>query len=314
MASTIFRRSEPDKLTAHYFFHFLIGLIMSTSFRTFVSAFLFSATVLVSHLPAQEDTKGTAQAFQMNLESDLTMTVQGQKQKIDADTTFAYTHWSKPNQKLIGLDSMGIKVMIDGNTQMDTLMSKDQFATVENGEKNVIPVDEANEKLKAILQSSFGKPVFKLELDDDGAIVKQTIDPEAAKLAVVGADMAANTLLFHPVYVDQAEFESKSSVGMGGGKVIGGTLTYKRGEPKDNLVPFTVTGKFVAESMVLQGLNVANVSYDITGTQTYDSKAGHWSAGKFNMVVGYDMMARGNKIGNAAGNMVATMEAIKAKE
>lgn len=268
---------------------------------------------IVSPLLAQGPDGSTAQPYAINLDSELTMTVQGVEQKIDADTTVKYTHWTKGSEKTIGFDQIGVIVNMDDKPTMNTLMSKDKLVTVQNGNRSEVLAENAPDQLKSMLQDSFGIPICKLSLDENGNVVKKEMLKENGASPVASEDMVANAMLFHPSYsADDASWDSETRMGMGNGGFVTGDLTYTRGTPNGESIPFTVKGDLSKESIQMPNVPfiLKDVVYKVTGTQTYDSKTKQWQDGKFNIDISYQMNIQGKDLGGAKGTIVATMKTV----
>lgn len=157
------------------------------------------AVLLISVFAMAADTdKEAAHFFNIKIASNVDMEIQGKKQKLDADTELHYTWKRSGRERALSFESALVRANMDGKQLMNIFMSRAKFTNTEQGKTDVVPVENAPEELKKMLQDSFDVPVCKCQVDENGREVKRTIVAGPGAKALIDNGMIANAILFHP--------------------------------------------------------------------------------------------------------------------
>jgi hypothetical protein len=276
------------------------------------------AVLVVGVLVRAADTeKEAVHAFEFKIALNMDMDTQGKKQKLDADTEVRYSWKRSGRERTLTLLSARVRMAVDGQSRVNTSMSRAKFESVEQGKPNVIAVENAPEDLKKLLQDSFDVPVCKVEVDENGREVKRTVVAGPGAKALLENGMIANALLFHPPFRrDQAEWQADSEISMGNGGYAKGKLTYKRtaGGKGGQAVKVSGTLTNAGFKQPGTGLTVKNAKYVVSGGQTYDPAQQEWVAGKVTIDVSFEMADDDRPLGSAKGTMLVTFAELPGKK
>ena len=263
---------------------------------------LFGAIAL-----AADPDKGIAHHFKVSIESKMAMDVQGGKQKVDADTELRYNWTQNGGERVLSLESSHVKVNIDGKTLMDVFMSGEEFRAIEGGKTNVVPIQQAPDGLKKLLQDAFSKPVCKLEVDPNGKETKRILLVGDAAKQLVDNGLIANPILFHPPFMREAgKWKAGAEMTMGNGGFARGQLDYQKATGSAAAKVVKVSGTLTNESVKQPNspLAIKNAKYVVLGEETYDTVQKEWVSGKLAIDATFDMAEGDKAIGGAAGTMV----------
>jgi hypothetical protein len=222
--------------------------------------------------------KEVVNSFKCSIVSKMTLEVEGKRHPMDADTEFRYTWRRSGQEKTLTFDAMAVKVRMDGAPRLDIFMSRDKSVKTDKGKTEETPFDKLPEQAREQLQATFGVPAYKLQLDENGKAVKETV--LAGPRSLVNRGIIANGLIFHPPYMgDRNEWQADTELNTGPGGIVRGKLTYQ----KVGTGPvFKVSGTITEKNIKLpdQPLTVKECRYVISGEQTYDPGQQEWISGK----------------------------------
>lgn len=281
--------------------------------RPFVSiAYVFAVSAAV--LAGQPAPKDASEArFKVSVQAKLTMTINGQNEKIEANAAFEYT-WKRDGQvKTLVVDGAEVRAIVGGTELMNARMSRAGFNDIKDGK--TVKLEDAPDQLKKLLTDSFGTPVCKLELDAIGKEAKRTILAGPGASQMIDSGMIANALLFHPWYpADQNEWQANMEVSSGQG-LASGQATYTKIPGGKGGQAVKVSGTLTADGVKgPNGLTVKDGKYVVTGEQTYDPARKEWIAGKMTMDVSFKMFQGNTAIGTAKGPLLLNFEMLSAKK
>jgi hypothetical protein len=220
---------------------------------------------------AAEPDKEVAHQFKFTITANLEMDVQGKKQKVVGDTEANYKWTRNSRERILSFNSVSVKVNVDGKQMMNTFMSRAKVTNTADGKTDTVPVENAPEQLKTMLEDSFGVPICKLKLDEKGKEVKRTVVAGPGAKDFIDNGMIANALLFHPPVVrDQDEWQAAAEVSMGNGGYARGKLTYKKEDTGKGGESFKVSGTLTNDGFKKLGtqLTIRKVNYIVRGKQT----------------------------------------------
>ncbi len=262
-------------------------------------------------LLAADATPAATNSFKMKLVSQMTTDVLNQKMTMKGDTEVAYNWQSKGQERTLALDSVQIKVNMDGNEMMDLVSTREKLVIVQKGTTNILTAETAPNHVKKMLQHEFGTPLCRVELDRQGTEIKRQYLADKDARPQIVETMVANSLLFHPPYHPSAkEWSADKEISMGNGGFAKGKLTYTK--PADGKSPYVVkvTGTLMNERFPQPGtpVTVKEARYVVTGEQTYDPALKEWVSGHHDIVVSHQLEAEGKIVGAAKGNINATFQ------
>jgi hypothetical protein len=264
-------------------------------------------------LPAQApgQQKEANHRFKITIASSMDMDIQGQKQKLVADTEIIYSWMSKDRQRTLSFESMFVKVKKDDKPMMDTLMSRAKFTNTVDGKATVIELEKAPEALKNILQDSFGVPVCKVQIDEKGQEVKRTMVAGPGAKTIMDNGLVANALIFHTPFVRaKDEWQAESEMSMGNGGFAKGKLTYKKVPGEKDTQAFKVSGVLTNDGFTPPGspMSIKKPKYVVGGNQVYDPTSQEWVSGRYTIDLSYVMSVDDKVVGTTKGNMILNFE------
>jgi hypothetical protein len=160
--------------------------------------------------------------------------------------------------------------------------------------------------MKTMLRDSFDVPLCKIQVDENGKVLKRTIVAGPGAQNLIDNGIVANCLLFHaPFLRDKNQWESDAEVSMGNGGYVKGKLNYTKAERGRGGQAVKVNGTLTNDRFVqaATGLTATNTKYVVNGEQTYDPAKKEWVTGKLNIDVSFQISAAGQN-GSAKGTMV----------
>ncbi len=274
------------------------------------------ALILVPVFAAASD-PNQRHSFKLSIASDVSMEVQGQNQKINSDTVLNYSWGHRGNERILNFDSALVKVNKDGNQIMNIFMSLAKFANTEDGKTEEVPFADASDDLKKILRDSFGAPVCKLRVDENGKEVKREVIAGPGAKDFIDQGMIANARLFHPPF-DRArdEWSAPTEVSMGNGGYAAGELTYKKVAGGKGGQAVKVSGTLTNDTFKLPGkpLAIKKAKYVFDGEQTYDPARREWVTGKLGIDVSFQMTAGDTPVASAKGTMTLSLDPLPGKK
>jgi hypothetical protein len=257
-----------------------------------------------------------SRSFKFVLVSQLEMQVEGQQQNIDADTDLRYTWTRDADKRILSFDSSRVKAKVNGQETLAIFMSREKFATREQGKTNVIPLDQAPPQLKTVLQESFGVPLCIRRVDENGREVKRDVVAPAGAKDMVDQGVLVNAMLFHPPFITgEKEWSAPAEISMGNGGIAQGELNYKLGAANDGKV--VIVSGTISKDRYQQPnspLTMKDAKYVVNGEQTYDTAKQDWVAGKLTMDISFALEVASETIGQAKGTIVATFSELPREE
>lgn len=271
--------------------------------------------VLLSTSPCLGQGGEQSDSFKLYLDSHVDLAMEGKTQPIEAKTGVWYTWKSEGSKRTLILDSVEVKVTVDGNEVMNQTSSRDKLVQVAGGVTTETKYADAASEVKSMLKDTFGTPLCIREVDKNGKEVKREIVAAPGAKATIDNGMVANAIFFHDSYFgDLPKWESQTEISMGNGGYVGGKLTLA----KDASAPqvFKVTGTLTNDKFPLPGQPVTLVGskYVVTGEQTYDPARGNWAKGKRKIDITADMEIGGSKFADMKGVMKVDFERLEAKK
>jgi hypothetical protein len=258
-----------------------------------------------------------AHAFTVSIASKIESTVNGETQKIEADTKLAYTWRVRGRNRVLSFDSIQVKAVVDGKEIMNQLMSRTGYSVLTEGQTNKSPQLPLSEPRKQLLEASFGIPVLAIEFDESGKETKRTnlLDPE--KKSLIDRGQIANAVFFHPQFVpDQPQWKADAELSTGGNALVKGKLTYTKAPNQVGGQATRVSGALT--NAVVKSLDgppeMKNVRYEVSGEQTYEPARREWTTGKFSIDVSYQLADGDHSLGAAKGKMLVRLEELRAQE
>lgn len=273
--------------------------------------------LLLAAVGAADAAKKAGHSFQFTIASDLDMDVQGKTQKLKADTDLRYNWEQGRGERTLRMESMRVKLSVDGKEAMNTFMSRAKVVNVIGGATEEVPFKDAPDELKETLKDSFDTPLLKLGVDENGGVVKRTVLAGPGAKALQDNGVMANALLFHPPFFrDRDEWQAEVEVPMGNGGFARGKLTYKKVAGGKGGQAVRVTGTLGNKGFQPPGspLTVRSAKYVVRGEQTYDPALREWSSGRLKMDVSFEMAAGEKQVGSAKGVMDMTFARAAGKE
>jgi hypothetical protein len=240
---------------------------------------------------------------------------EGLKQGITARTEVRYNWRRKDLERTLVVDSLRISVEQDGKEIMNTFMSRNRFSDVQQGRTNEFTADTAPERLKAILQDSFGVPLCILQVDEQGKEVKRNMVAGPGAKGLVDNGMIANALLFHPPFPREGnEWSADSNVSMGNSSYAKGSLNYQKQAGAKSRQACNVSGTLKCDRSKLPDspVTIRNARYVVTGEQSFDPAVKEWVTGRMTMQVSNQMAVNEKTIGTSEGTIAAAFEMVPA--
>ena len=267
-----------------------------------------AALLLVAPVPVAGQA-GAPRLFQMSIESNLEMDIQGQKQTTVADTQMKYTWAQTGRERVLTFVWLRVKADVGGVTTMDATMSRDALVTVQQGQTEEVKFDAAPAELQLMLKDTFDVPMCTLEVDENGRELKRTITAPPGAQAMVDNGVLVNAILFHaPFMRDEQKWEADAEVSMGNGGFAKGPLTYEKIPGGEGGQKVKVTGVLTNDAFTAAGVTIKDAKYNVDGEQTYNPDVREYVAGTLNMDVSFTLELPGNIVSNAKGTMVVKLK------
>jgi hypothetical protein len=237
--------------------------------------------------------------------------VNGTRQTVDAHAEVDYSWAERGTARTLYLDRLFIKSAIGGKIEMHAEMSRDAMTTFPDGQPKTVPAATGPPELKAMLEATFGKPLYRF--DSAAKANAATILASGDAKENVTEGIIGQVSLFHPaVPPDRAEWETDAAMEFGSEGVVRGKLHYERAPENQQKVGLhRVRGTLTNPQYAAPGGKsvMKNIRYEVTGEQSFDAAARVWREGKLSVAMTYDMaMPNGAKLGTATGNQVVTFK------
>lgn len=266
---------------------------------------------LISAADQEAPSPGKADRYEVLLDSSVHMKGPKLDQKIAADTRMFYTWQTDGNQKQLIVDGISIKATMDGKQVMNAHMDRKKIINDQDGTKQVLEAANAPPALKEMLESSFGKPLCELTVDDDQRETQRKLVATPGARLMIENGMIANSLLFHPPFLRNADkWEAEVPLSIGNGNYATGELTYEKTTQVGDMQNVRISGTLINEGYQQENspVEIQNATYKLEGEQTFDLKQQIWVTGKLDIKVSMDINADGNRVGNGQGKMVASFK------
>ena len=255
--------------------------------------------------------------FKLQLDSKATMKMQGQTQQIDAHTTIGYHRAPGDEEKRIevGLDAINVKASVNGKVQIDSFQSKEKLVVIQGNQTQTVWAKDAEAPLQQMLSDTFDYPACVLIVDDEGeiAINESLLRPGAQSIEDQG--IVANIVFFHaPFPAEKKSWNSTRRLSMGNGGFVEGELTYTTASQDGSVHTVNVSGTLQNPLFQPAGtqLLLRDTSYEIAGSQSYDTDLGDWVSGDLVAELQYDMATNEMPVGNVTGTIGITLRQLDA--
>ena len=255
-----------------------------------LALFICAAAVIAAE-PQSNEFKLTISG-QTEFESD------GKKHKVGMETVVRYIRRREGRSVQIVCQTLAVKHWSDGQLTAEGTLDREKMSfTGPDGKRQ--QQSAANEpELKKTLEASFGTVLAKLELDEDGAEIKQTITGDANAKDVLENGVVTHCLLFHAAFPrDKNSWTRTLEYSAPGGGAATGELKYEKID-NSSYEPAAKDQKTVKVSGALTAPVVRdtarrimsrNVKMEIQGEQTFDTALQEWTSGSHTATVVYPM-------------------------
>lgn len=241
--------------------------------------------------------------FKLTLTNRADMEIDGKRHKVGTETVINYRRQRQGHDVNVICDSIAVKNTSDGATAYEGYMDRTKTVfTGPNNKKQEITTEQ-DAALRKTLEASFGTILAKLELDDDGADAKKSINNDPAAKDFVASGMVTNCLLFHAAYpADKPKWTRAIEYSMLGGGAATGELTYEKqadaasntgspGDSSEHLPTVKVTGTLKAPYLrdSFGRIMARNIQVEIQGQQTFDPATKEWISGTHTATVVFSL-------------------------
>ena len=97
----------------------------------------------------------------------------------------------------VTIDRIAMRLARNGKETLSCETSKDLYRIKRKGEWIEVPVDQANARLRRLMQDSHGAPLCRIAVDENGKEVKRTLLARPGARALVASGGIENARLFH---------------------------------------------------------------------------------------------------------------------
>ena len=266
---------------------------------------LLSMLLLLAFVPQFTAAQSETQDYQLTIDSEMKMKIQGQAQKVDADTKINYYHRRESEKLTAGLNELEVKASQAGNTIIDIGQDKHHF----RDGKTITKIEDANDELKQLLKDSFAEPICEFQIDEKGERSDQKVIAKKGAKALIDNGQIENVTFLHPPFFeDKKEWKAPTKFSLGSGNFARGELTYKVKSKKDGMVTVSVLGEL--EPSGKQGIfEIVNGIYNVSGNQIYDLKAKQWDSAEIKLDIKFELALKDKKFADGKGVMNVTLEA-----
>jgi hypothetical protein len=158
--------------------------------------------------------------------------------------------------------------------------------------------------------NTFGAPLATIKLDDEGGEISRVPLISTGPLAVPG--IIDNARVFHVRYsTEKPRWDAPVTLPMAKGEAARGRLQFEKlpappTAQADSPMRVKVSGT-LSSNAAINGVQLKNAVYKVSGEQTYDPIARDWSAGNWKVDMAWDMVRDDKPQGSAAGTMTLTL-------
>jgi hypothetical protein len=272
--------------------------------------------MFVSSSRADDKAKPVKRTFEITLAGVIdTEDSMKKKDHMTADTRLKYAFEQIGPETVLTLQEIELKTVTNGKPTLDAFMNRSRFHVSQDGKSTDFTADAAPEKLKTMLNDSFGPPLVNFVLDEAGKETKRTQVAGPGAEGVLNKEVIANTRCFHaPFYADKPAWEADVEIGGGsGGNVVSGVFTYTKVPAKknDRGIVVKVVGNLQPEvRKTVAGQMVSKRT--LVGEQIYSPELREWISGEWTIKMTTDIEGGGRKIGSGTGTVIAKMRMIEA--
>lgn len=261
------------------------------------------------------DGEKSACSFRMTIVSRVKGNAGGKAIAIDADTTLRYTLERDGREVALIFDEVATRAARDGQVLMDVTMSRARLKEVHDGEVAEVSAADPPQQLKKILEDSFGVPVCKIAVDEDGKETNRTAVAGPGAKGLFDNGQIANARLFHPAFPSaRGKWQEDREVSMGNGNMVRGKLAYEKLTAKGDLVPVKVSGNLDNTQAKLPDPQLSVLTkYEVSGQQVYNTARREWVAGDLLFKVSMRMEKEGKAVGSSEGTLRVKLESTPAK-
>ncbi len=243
--------------------------------------------------------------YRVTMESAGTASAQGQSTTVKTSTRIDYKWAQSGYDRTLSFTDVSVRVEMNGNLVMDTTMSRKGSFNHLN-ETQSIPLERANDSLRAKLTEGFEVPFHRVTVDRRGKKRREkTIAGPGAKV-LVDEGMILNASMAHPRFDDSSkEWTDDSRISIGNGGHTDGKLKLKRGDTRGTQTTVQVSGFLSQKKFVPAGAAIVlkDVQHVVQGSLVYDSRFKDWVSGRLNLDFAYSMERDGTEFGGARGTM-----------
>jgi len=280
--------------------------------------------VLSASTAASDGPEGTKRTFRVVVDSRVELTYPHKTEQLVGKTEIEYVRKRSGEHVELSLTSIKVKTTRNGVTIAETKQTRSGVVNTKDGVTKEIPFEKLSLSHQRTYQDSFGAPLCKLTVDENGKVVDRTI------LAGVGAkwllenNMLTYILLMHPPFHandDKWEFNAPISASSRG--IITVPLTYAKVDNEHNGIRVGFSGKLSADKAPTakrpmaennsQQMTMKNVQHVISGEQQYDLAKREWTAGKLVNDYSYDKIEDGRYACSVKGTLVLSLTEVPAQ-
>ncbi len=251
--------------------------------------------------------------FRMTIDSDMELTIQQQKQSINADTEIDYSWTQRGGIRELTLHSVSVKATQDGRVVQDFTQSRKQFTELVDGKRTSTSFDDAGDDLKLVLRDTYETPLCAVSVDTKGLALKRKMMARPGAATLVDAGMIENALLFHPPCPEgELEWTHEVQFSMGFGGFVTGELKYARRADAEVPGQVSVNGVLLFDGEHKLGIpaKITRAKYVISGTQVHDQQVGEWISGEWTVDASITMVIQDKVPGVGTGTMKLRHERI----
>jgi hypothetical protein len=250
-------------------------------------------------------------SYELTIESHLEMDILGNKTRVDADTVLNYTWSQRGSERTLTADSMQVHGSHDGTELMNTFASREKWIDAAAGQEVAVTYEQAPDSLKQIMRDTFGAPIFKLQVTENGNRVNgEVIAGPGASNFITQKGLIAAARFFHPPFMyDQDQWSSKSEINMGYGGFAKGELSYEKIGAENGQQAVRVSGTLGNEAyeVTTKSMTIRNAKYDVRGEQRFALAEGEWVSGKIEMNISFELTSGERHVASAHGTMTLTL-------